>query len=102
MIQESPRYCGECPDYLFVNQTRGLCDRFEDPNFVFFASPENPICLYKSPPPQRLSEQEIKEKRAQQFQQQREFDEHCERASKIVSSWPEWKRNLLGSMKAKV
>lgn len=26
----------------------------------------------------------------------REWEEHAERVSKIIASWPEWKRNLLG------
>lgn len=26
-----------------------------------------------------------------------QFTEHCERASEIVATWPEWKRNVLGT-----
>jgi hypothetical protein len=91
--------CYECEYYQNIVRDNkispaGICTWWDyDAHIV----PKNQtVCDFKKPG-RKLSLGEIKIRNKKEIEEDKNFMKHLERASEIVKSWPEWKRNMLSS-----
>lgn len=90
------KQCYQCEFYLLTrNSQTGLCDRVRDPGAVFYVSPKQNNCIYDSQG-KKLSNSKIEERDKKANEDFKRFDKHLEDAARIVNSWPEWKRMVIG------
>ncbi|MGD9276099.1 MAG: hypothetical protein PVJ67_02915 [Candidatus Pacearchaeota archaeon] len=87
------RKCWECAyiGYSAKNDSRGLCDRLEDPSYVFRVSLDNCKCLYDNPG-SRISFEEIVERQEKARIDNEKFFNDLRRASEKAAKMPKWKR----------
>jgi hypothetical protein len=90
-------YCGECEYCILTPRDTGFCNRVDDPDFVFPVSETRSQCLYERPG-FKISREEQQRRKDKAIADDLCHKKHMEQISKMIDSWPEWKRNLLGAI----
>jgi len=99
---EKAANCYECCSYANIfnkeNQSSntGLCFRVADcAGGAYSVRKEWKKCIFGNHD-RKLSLEEIKTRDEKELKDHISFNQHLERASKIVESWPKWEQNILG------
>ena len=91
--------CKLCEYYISSgrHKNQGCCNRLDDPSYVYVVKAGMKTCLYENPG-KEIFEQEHQKRLTQQQQEEKQFTESLANASRIVSSWPDWKRYGIGRL----